>query len=119
MNGAKRSAEAVGCKNTSVGGALIWQDQGRSDEATNYQAQVLELHKEIFGDSHPKALLSMEYLAKTLHKLSRLDEAEQLLVQILELRKETVGLTHSDTLWSMGECKSISSRSIKGHHWRR
>jgi hypothetical protein len=63
--------------------------------------QVLETRKGIFGEEHPKTLISMNYLVVTYKNQGRLTEAEQLGLQVVKTRKEVLGSEHPDTLRSM------------------
>ena len=44
--------------------ALLYQNQGRHDEAEPLYVKTLEVRRRVLGEKHPKTLLSMKRLAK-------------------------------------------------------
>ena len=81
--------------------AIIYLDQGKSNEAELLGTQVLDMKMRLFGVEHPSTLTSIENLAITYSNLGKWNEAEELEVQVLEMRKNLLGAEHPDTLESM------------------
>ena len=60
--------------------AVMFQDQGRWNEAEKLQVVVMETMKRILGDKHPDMLYSMANLAATYRSQGHWNEAERLQV---------------------------------------
>ncbi|KAJ7815459.1 hypothetical protein B0H13DRAFT_2293374 [Mycena leptocephala] len=82
--------------------AASYWELGRSQEAAELEAMVLEKRKLLFGEEHPDTLSAMGNLATSYRALGRSKEAAELRAMVLEKRKLLLGEEHPDTLSAMG-----------------
>jgi hypothetical protein len=81
--------------------AVLFDDQGRFNEALRLYAEILPLKKNSLGPNHPDTLSTMNNLAQAYRHTGRGSEAVTLHEQTLALRKTTLGPEHLETLVSM------------------
>ncbi|HEY9749534.1 MAG TPA: tetratricopeptide repeat protein [Allocoleopsis sp.] len=74
--------------------ALLYESQGRYEEAEPLYLQVLELDKHLLGEDHSDVATSLNNLALLYTYQGRYEEAEPLHLQALELRKRLLGEDH-------------------------
>ena len=87
--------------------ALLYQNQGRYDEAEPLYVKSLELRRRMLSEEHPDTLQSMHNLAMVYENQGHYDEAESLYVKTLELRRRALGEEHPDTLQSMNNLARV------------
>ncbi|KAJ5701450.1 hypothetical protein N7488_008998 [Penicillium malachiteum] len=78
--------------------ALVYQWQGRLEEAETEGVKVVELRKQILGVDDSVTLLSMGNLALVYQLQGRWKEARILGEEVLERRKRLLGEEHTDTI---------------------
>ncbi|WP_254921402.1 tetratricopeptide repeat protein, partial [Nodularia sp. NIES-3585] len=77
---------------------LLYESQGRYDQAEPLYLQALELLKRLLGDNHPSVATSLNNLALLYESQGRYDQAEPLYLQALELFKRLLGDNHPHTI---------------------
>ncbi|WP_445253324.1 tetratricopeptide repeat protein [Nodularia sp. LEGE 04288] len=87
--------------------ALLYESQGRYDQAEPLYLQALELRKRLLGDNHPLVASSLNNLALLYNSQGRYDQAEPLYLQALELRKRLLGDNHPDVATSLNNLASL------------
>jgi tetratricopeptide (TPR) repeat protein len=89
------------CLNMAEKFGLVYQENGRRQEALQLTETVVEARKRTLGEEHPDTLGSMHALALIYSEVGRRQEALQLTETIVAARKRTLGEEHPDTLSSM------------------
>jgi tetratricopeptide (TPR) repeat protein len=74
--------------------ALVYEDQGRYDEAETLYIKVLEIRRRVLGEGHPNTPDSMNNLGNLYRKQGRYEEAEQLYIKTLEIYRRVLGEEH-------------------------
>jgi len=87
--------------------AMLYQEQGRYDEAERLHIEVLEGFRAALGPEHPDTLTSLNNLAMVYQAQGRLGEAEQVHKEVLERRRGVLGLAHPDTLASLHNLAAV------------
>ncbi len=75
---------------------LLYNNQGRYEEAEPLHKKALELRKKLLGEDHPDVATSLNNLGLLYNNQGRYEEAEPLYLQALELRKKLLGEDHPD-----------------------
>ncbi len=81
--------------------ALLYESQGRYEEAEPLYKQALSLRQELLGERHPDVASSLNNLAALYYWQGRCEEAEPLYKQALSLRQELLGERHPDVASSL------------------
>lgn len=87
--------------------ALLFQDQGRLDEASALLQAELDSMRRRLGDDHPETLDAMLNLASLHVQANSLEAAERLQRECLERRRATLGAEDRKTLRAMGALAAI------------
>lgn len=72
---------------------------GRHDEAENTLNIAVSEMEDVFGESHPKTLMTLDHLARLLHRTDRSPEAEVLLRRIMDRARDHMG-TFTKLAWA-------------------
>jgi len=102
--------------------ALVYNNQGRYDEAEQLHIKTLEIRRRVLGEEHPETLTSMNNLALVYGRQGRCEEAEQLHIKTLELARHVLGEEHPGALRSMKnllELYEVWGKPEKAEEWRR
>ncbi|KAG8683271.1 hypothetical protein FRC08_014382, partial [Ceratobasidium sp. 394] len=94
--------------------AMVYDENGRWNEAEALQAQVFDATKQALGEDHLDTLKSANSLAWTYWNQGRWDEAEALQVQTLTVTKQTLGEHHPQTLATMN---SLAGTYLNQGRW--
>ena len=78
--------------------AMTLVAQGRYSEARELQQEVLDLHRRLLGDDHPKTLAAIHNLGGTLHDLGLYEQAEKLRREALNGWRQALGEEHPSTI---------------------
>ena len=78
--------------------ALLYNNQGRYEEAEPLYIRALEASERTLGKEHPHTLISVNNLAELYNVQGKYEEAEPLFRRALELRERTLGKKHPHTL---------------------
>jgi tetratricopeptide (TPR) repeat protein len=100
--------------------AIVYENQGRYDEAEPLYLTTLETQERVLGDDHPNTLASMNALAGLYRAQGRYDEAEPLYLETLEARKRVLGDDHPDTastLYGLACLEALRGERGKGIGW--
>lgn len=81
--------------------ALVYEDQGRYDEALSLCKRSLEIRKQKLGKKHPDTAESMNNLATLYKSLGRYEESEPLHKYALEIREQKFGKEHPEVAQSL------------------
>jgi tetratricopeptide (TPR) repeat protein len=76
---------------------VLYDSQGRYEEAEPLYQQALALMQELLGDRHPYVAQSLNNLAALRYNQNRYDEAEALFLQALEICESVLGSNHPNT----------------------
>ena len=82
--------------------ALLYQDQGRVEEAVTLMEGNLEAWQRAVGDNHTFTLQATHALASAYRRSARAAEAVELLRDLVVRRSEVLGEAHPGTLASKG-----------------
>jgi tetratricopeptide (TPR) repeat protein len=77
--------------------ALLYDNQGRYDEAEPLYQQALELRRELLGDRHPDVAGSLFNLGGLRYNQGRYPEALDLFLEAEAIYLTTLGADHPDT----------------------
>jgi ankyrin repeat protein/tetratricopeptide (TPR) repeat protein len=87
------------------------EGEGKLEEAVRFQKEVLEAHKDVYGEEHPDTvaaqknlavmLTALNKLAARLYTEGKLEDAARIYQKVLETRRTTLGEDHVDTLQAM------------------
>ena len=81
--------------------AMLYDTTGKYSEAESLFKECLETKRDVLGDSHTNALVSINNLALLYKKIGRCADAEPLYADCLEKRRAVLGESHLDTLTSI------------------
>jgi tetratricopeptide (TPR) repeat protein len=87
--------------------ALLYQNQGRLEEAEPLCVKALETRRRVLGEEHTDTLTSMNNLAVLYGRQGRFEEAEPLHLEALETRWKVLGEEHADTAASMNNLAQL------------
>lgn len=82
--------------------AYLYYQIGMYDQAMELQAEVLAVHREIFGESNIDTIISMNNWGHMLAKRQQFAEAEACFREIHEISRTSLGEDHELTLRSIG-----------------
>lgn len=94
--------------------AVMFQSQGRHEEAVRLSQQALEAKMRELGEYHPSTLESVTHLASALRSQGKDDEAENLYQKALADCKKELGEKHYSTLSTKSNLASLMC-SRKNH----
>jgi hypothetical protein len=86
--------------------AMIYDDEGKYEQADALFTQVVELEKRVEGPEHPATLRTISNMANLYVHWGKYPQAEELFTRTLEIKKRVLGPEHPDaavTLYSLGE----------------
>ena len=89
------------CLNMAEKFGLVYQENGRWQEALQLTETVMAACKRTLGEEHPDTLLSMHNLANRYSEVGQRQKALQLTETVVTARKRTLGEEHLRTLSSM------------------
>ena len=81
--------------------AVLYESQGRYQEAEPLYQQALQLYKRLLGEEHPSVGTSLNNLAGLYYIQDRYQEAEPLYQQALQLMKQVLGEEHPHVATSL------------------
>jgi len=81
--------------------ALVYQENGRQQDALELLERVAATRKGAQGEEHPDTLASIHRLAICYSEMGRREEALQLIEKVVAASKRTLGEEHPDPLASM------------------
>ncbi|MBO3462005.1 tetratricopeptide repeat protein [Aetokthonos hydrillicola] len=84
--------------NIGEGQALLYNYQGRNEEAEPLYEQALQLKQQLLGDDHPDVAASLNNLAGLYESQGKYEQAEPLYIQALEIADRTLGINHPNTV---------------------
>jgi tetratricopeptide (TPR) repeat protein len=87
--------------------ALVFQDQGRLDDAEETMRAVIEINKKVLGQSHSHTLRSTAHLAKILNIRNQNDEALSLYQQAISGLKRALGPEHPVNIGISDQIKKL------------
>ena len=87
--------------------ALLYNSQGRADEAEPLYRRALAASEQVLGAEHPQTLTSVNNLAALYQCQGRSGEAEPLLRRALAARERVLGAEHPDTLTSVNNLADL------------
>jgi len=87
--------------------AVLYESQGKYDDAEPLFMECLEKTKRALGPDHPDTLASMNNLARLYESQGKYDDAEPLYVECFEKAKRARGPDHPNTLASMNNLAAL------------
>jgi tetratricopeptide (TPR) repeat protein len=87
--------------------ALIYQSQGKYEQAEPLHMQALEMRKRLLGEEHPDVARSLNNLAALYESQGKYEKAEPLLLQALEMRKRFLGEEHPEVAQSLNNLAGL------------
>jgi hypothetical protein len=100
----KENIEFTGSLN---GLALLYDSQGRYNDAEPLYLQSLDIRKRQLGNDHPDVATSLNNLAQLYYSQGRYNDAEPLLLQSLDIRKRQLGNDHPDVAQSLNNLAQL------------
>ena len=92
--------------------AVLYDEQGKYDEAKAMHERVLAGKERTLGADHPDTLATVHSLATVLKQQGKLDEAKAMYERALAGQERTLGADHPDTLKTVGNlAKSSMTRA--------
>ncbi|KAF7566037.1 TadD, Flp pilus assembly protein TadD [Pyrenophora tritici-repentis] len=82
---------------------LVWESQGKYEEAEAMHCRALEGYEEVLGREHPDTPTSVSELGLVLESQGKYEEAEAMHCRALEEYEEVLGREHPDTPTSVSE----------------
>ena len=87
--------------------ALLYESQGRYNDAEPLYLQSLDIWKRQLGDDHPDVATSLNNLAELYRSQGRYNDAEPLYLQSLDIRKRQLGDDHPDVATSLNNLAEL------------
>jgi tetratricopeptide (TPR) repeat protein len=100
----KENIEFTGSLN---GLALLYDSQGRYNDAEPLYLQSLDIRKRQLSNDHPDVATSLNNLAQLYYSQGRYNDAEPLLLQSLDIRKRQLGNDHPDVAQSLNNLAQL------------
>ena len=100
----KENIEFTGSLN---GLALLYDSQGRYNDAEPLYLQSLDIRKRQLGNDHPDVATSLNNLAQLYYSQGRYNDAEPLLLQSLDIRKRQLGNDHPHVAQSLNNLAQL------------
>ena len=90
--------------------ALVYQNQGRYDDAERLYLETLEIKERVLGKDHPHTANTMGNLALMYVNRNRYEEAEPLYLEALGIQRHALGEAHPATLLMMMNVAELYAR---------
>jgi CHAT domain-containing protein len=87
--------------------AVIYDFQGRYQQAEELHLETLRLRKSLIGEEHPQIANSLSNLGELYFSLGRYEEAQQKYVETLAMRKRLLGDEHPDVAFSLNNLATV------------
>ena len=100
----KENIEFTGSLN---GLALLYDSQGRYNDAEPLYLQSLDIRKRQLSNDHPDVATSLNNLAQLYYSQGRYNDAEPLLLQSLDIRKRQLGNDHPHVAQSLNNLAQL------------